>query len=78
MKYLKYPARPGLAPFIKCYWSLSDFSLAPGGHQNQFLTEGGMELLFRMFAGSHQFKGENAMPNVKDSAVFIKNSSFPR
>jgi hypothetical protein len=46
MKYMEYPPSSALPPFIKCYWSLSDFSVSPVGHQNQFLTDGGMELVF--------------------------------
>jgi AraC-like DNA-binding protein len=48
MKYLEYLPPPELAPFIKCYWSLSDFSIVPHGHENQFLTEGGIELVFNL------------------------------
>ena len=48
MEYMEYPPHPGLTPFIKCYWSLSDFSVIPSGYENQFLTEGGMELVFNL------------------------------
>lgn len=48
MKYLEYPPPPSLATFIKCYWSLSDSSLTRCEIKDQFLTEGGMELVFNL------------------------------
>lgn len=48
MRYLTHPPPAALMSFIKCYWSLTDFSSVPGGHKNLFLTDGGIELVFNL------------------------------
>lgn len=48
MKYLEYAPSSHLAPFIKCYWSLSNSSGVRREDPKQFLTEGGMELVFNL------------------------------
>lgn len=37
-----------------------------------------MFILFRTFAGSHGLKREKAVPNTKDTAVFIENRPLPK
>lgn len=63
MKYLEYAPAPGLARFIKCYWSLSDFSVVPDGHRNQFLTEGGIELVFNFGDPFTVINGDSVFEN---------------
>lgn len=48
MKYLEYAPPSYLAPFIKCYWSLSNTSEVQRENQRQFLSEGGMEIVFNL------------------------------
>jgi AraC-like DNA-binding protein len=69
MKYMEYSPDPGLTPFIKCYWSLSDFSVVPNGHENQFLTEGGMEFVFNLGDPFNVTNGHTVFKNYEGAFV---------
>ena len=63
MKYLKYAPPSHLAPYIKCYWSLSNSSEVEGANQKQFLTEGGVEMVFNLGGRFTVINGHSVFEN---------------